>query len=106
MIGNETMASVGKNIRTLRKRKGLTQTQLSCIEHGKKGLSMQSIIDVSYALDATCDDILKGPGQIPRNVMASPAVPEVSDSFLLELADFSRKLAENCPKVLEVYDER
>ena len=60
---------IGKRIRNLRKRKGLSQatlselidttpTYISYVENGQKGLSLETFIRLANALNVTADEIL------------------------------------------------
>lgn len=60
---------IGKRIRAIRKRKGLSQsalselidtspTYMSYVENGQKGLSLETFIRVANALNATADELL------------------------------------------------
>lgn len=62
---------IGKRIQNYRKEKKITQEQLanmvelsipqiSYIENGKSGLSLESLVNIATALDASVDDILFG----------------------------------------------
>lgn len=64
-------AKFGGRLRTLRKRRRMTQEtlagalnisidHLSKIEHGKRGVSIDLLLDISEALDVSLDYLLKG----------------------------------------------
>lgn len=64
-------AEIGKRIYKLRKEKGLTQEELAyrsglsqsfltCVERGEKGLGFDSIIKISHVLESSTDYLLLG----------------------------------------------
>lgn len=68
---NDIQQAVGKNIKTIRLAKGMTQEQLaeklnrsvnfvSLIELGKSGMSVPTIIDICNVLDVSSESLFKG----------------------------------------------
>lgn len=68
---NDIQQVVGKNIKTIRLAKGMTQEQLaeklnrsvnfvSLIELGKSGMSVPTIIDICNVLDVSSESLFKG----------------------------------------------
>ena len=75
-------AEIGKRVRELRERKGLTQTKLarmlgtsqaalSQVEHGSRGLTVQQVVKLARALGATPNEIL-GDGKRERTPAGRP----------------------------------
>ena len=69
-------AKFGCRLRTLRKRRRMTQEtlagalnisidHLSKIEHGKRGVSIDLLLDISEAVDTSLDYLLKGAEHTP-----------------------------------------
>ncbi|MFR5844313.1 MAG: helix-turn-helix domain-containing protein [Oscillospiraceae bacterium] len=69
-------AKFGCRLRTLRKRRRMTQEtlagalnisidHLSKIEHGKRGVSIDLLLDISEAVDTSLDYLLKGTAHTP-----------------------------------------
>lgn len=69
-------AKFGGRLRTLRKRRRMTQEtlagalnisidHLSKIEHGKRGVSIDLLLDISEAVDTSLDYLLKGTAHTP-----------------------------------------
>lgn len=69
-------AKFGGRLRTLRKRRRMTQEtlagalnisidHLSKIEHGKRGVSIDLLLDISEAVDTSLDYLLKGAAHTP-----------------------------------------
>jgi len=115
MKNDEIYVEVGQHVAKLRMARGITQTQLaetldvspsyiSCIEHGKRGLSMKRIVEIADALDASCDDILRGPRKCSVNFDdLSQFRPE---SFIAQFNELFFRLSQKCPELFEGHDKR
>lgn len=85
------LATVGDRIKQIRKKRGLTQNQLcqkakiskgflSDVENGKRNISSQKLLEVSNALGASIDYLLKGEVQEDSKSSSVTIPPELSEA--------------------------
>lgn len=103
---------IGSRIRYYRTQKNLSQEQLASLldvhqvsisyfENGTKGLSLESLIDISNALNVSTDDLLQDVIDFPHNDMSIEAdkilldcSPEENSILISNMSSLKKKLRE------------
>ncbi len=109
--------AIGKRIKNARETKGLTQEEFSyligkqintvkSIEYGERGMSLQTLLDISNVLDISIDFIIKGisdnrisPERKPHIESISTTIAQMTDDELIMLDSFSKYSLEERLKI-------
>ena len=111
------MASLGKRLRNIRMRKGITLGELgdkigvthaflSQIERGERGIRLESLVRISNALEVSIEDLLAD-SLLVTNAESKPKEEEDLTYLLLDCSDKETKViiknAENLKTLLKKY---